>query len=86
MKPHDWQNCLMCQFTRGVLVVGICAMAVVCFVASMDTIWHGRLALGAREFLGVPLCLGMAWFGLKALKGINDFFDWLFNKIEAKLQ
>jgi hypothetical protein len=52
----------------------------------MDTLWHHQWALGAREFLGVPICLGSAWLGLKALRAINEFFDWLFNRIEAKLQ
>jgi len=76
----------MCQFTRGILVVGMCAMAIVCFVGASENAFHGQWGMAGREFLGVPFCLGMAWLGLRVLQGINDFFDWLFNKIEAKLQ
>jgi|HubBroStandDraft_1064217.scaffolds.fasta_scaffold1150443_2 hypothetical protein len=85
MTRHDPKTCIFCQFLRGILVVGMCAIAVVMFVASMDSMWHGHLAMSLKELVAVPLCLVWAWLGLKALDYLNKFFDWGFDKIEAKL-
>jgi hypothetical protein len=85
MTRHDPKTCIFCQFLRGILIVGMCAMATVCFVVSAGDIFQHHYILGAREFLGVPFCIFSAWLGLKALDYLNKFFDWGFDKIEAKL-
>lgn len=84
MSGHDYKTCMFCQGVRGIMVVGMCAIAVVLFVASMDSFWHGHLEMGFKELVGAPLALAWAWLGLKALDYLNKFFDWAFLKLEAK--
>ena len=86
MKPHDWKTCWFCIGVRLIFIVGMYMMAVVCLVGSVWDLAHGRWLIAGREFLGVPLCLGMMVLSLKTMAALDKGFDWLFRKIEAKFQ
>jgi len=86
MTLHDWETCWFCRANRIIVIVAMSLMATVCFVGSAWDLVHRHWLVAGREFLGVPVCLGMLWLTLKALTLLNRGFDWLFNKIEAKLQ
>jgi len=73
--PHD---CRFCRFTRRLLVVGMSLMAVVCLAASVTDLILAQYERASKEFLAVFFCLVMAWLGLMLLKGIYQFFDWIW--------
>jgi hypothetical protein len=79
--PHD---CWYCKFNRYILVIGMGAMAVVLFVASIASAIHGQWSMAGRELLGVFIPLFAAWAGWKLLRAIPVFFDWIWPESPPK--
>lgn len=79
--PHD---CWFCKFNRGILVVGMLAIATVLLVASVYSALHGQWLTAGKEVVGVVIPLGMIWIGLKVLRAIPIAFDKLWPDDETQ--
>jgi len=79
--PHD---CWYCKFNRGILVVGMLAIATVLFVAAISSAIHGQWLMAGKELIGVTIPLVAIWAGLRVLRAIPIAFDKLWPDDETQ--
>jgi len=53
-------------------------MGVFCLAGLISSISHAKWATAEGELFGVVICLFGAWGGLKLLRAISVFFDWIW--------
>jgi hypothetical protein len=70
--PHD---CWYCWLNRTILVVGMLAIAVVLFVAALDSAFHAHWLAAAKELFGMVIPFVGTWVGLRVLRAIPIAFD-----------